>query len=193
MVSFNNLPQIIELTSYGGNYSSYIDAVYEIFHDDFIRHKAYFGSHELKMKFHPIFQERAYTFYHITHEGEKEDERQPDLRRCERICWAKPCVENVERWNLKFWRQMRKKSENRICILLDVENDFDYFVVLEVRENYVLLWTAFVSTRSHETQKKLKEYEEWKRNEGKDVSTPDELIHRIQENIKSKRRQMPPP
>lgn len=193
MVSINKLPRIIELTEFGGNYSSYIGAVYEIFYSDFIRNKACFGSHELKMKFHPVFQERAYTFYHITHEGKNESERRPDLRRCERICWAKPCVENVQGWNLKFWRQIRKRSQNRICIFLDVEDGNDYFVVLEVRESYVLLWTTFVSTHKHETQKKLKEYEEWKRNEGKYVSSPDELVNMIQEDIKSKRRQMPPP
>lgn len=189
MILLDNLPKIIELVEFGGNYTSYIDAIYEIFYNDFIKNKTYFGAHELKMKFNPIFQNRAYTFYHMTHEGEKEDERLPDLRRCERICWAKPCVENVEKWNLKFWRQTRKYSENRICILLDVYNDYDYFVVLEVRETYVLLWTAFVSTHSHETRKKLKEYENWKNSDGNNISTPDELIFMIQSDIKSKRRQ----
>jgi hypothetical protein len=189
MISLDNLPLIIELNDFGGNYASYIDAVYEIFHNDFIKHKAHFGSHELKMKFNPIFQDRAYTFYHMTHEGEVESERLPDLRRCERIGWAKPSVENVEIWNLRFWRQSRKNSENRVCILRDVEGDYDYFVVLEVRETYVLLWTAFISTHSHETRRKLKEYEAWKNGAGAGISTPDELVEMIQTEIKSKRRQ----
>ena len=189
MISLNRLPQIIELQEFGGNYKSYIDAVYDVFYNDFIKNKAYFGSHELKMKFNPIFQDRAYTFYHMTHEGEKEDERLPDFRRCERIGWAKSCVENVDTWGLRFWRQTRRNSENRICILLDVIDDYDYFVVLEVRETYVLLWTAFVATLPHETKRKLKEYETWKNGEGKDISTPDELVSLIQSEIKSKRRQ----
>ncbi|MBO5086411.1 MAG: hypothetical protein J6B65_04150 [Paludibacteraceae bacterium] len=189
MISLDKLPKIIELQEFGGNYSSYIDAVYEIFHNDFIKNKTHFGSHELKMKFNPIFQNRAYTFYHMTHEGEVEDDRLPDLRRCERIGWAKPCIENVATWNLRFWRQTRKNSRNRVCILLDVSDDYDYFVVLEVREDYVLLWTAFVATYSHETQRKLKEYETWKKSEGEDISTPDELVAIIQSDIKSKRRQ----
>lgn len=193
MISLNKLPQIIELQEFGGNYDSYIDAVYEIFCNDFIKNKAHFGFHELKMKFNPIFQDRPYTFYHMTHEGEKEDERLPDLRRCERIGWAKPCIENVDAWNLRFWRQTRKNSGNRVCILLDVTGDYDYFVVLEVRETYVLLWTAFVSTYSHETRKKLKEYELWKNGDGSNISTPDELVSLIQSDIKSKRRQLPPP
>ena len=112
MISLDKLPKIIELQEFGGNYSSYIDAVYEIFHNDFIKNKTHFGSHELKMKFNPIFQNRAYTFYHMTHEGEVEDDRLPDLRRCERIGWAKPCIENVATWNLRFWRQARKNSNS---------------------------------------------------------------------------------
>lgn len=45
------------------------------------------------MKVHPEFQDRAYTFYHMTHKGNVENERVPDLRRCERMPWAKPTVE----------------------------------------------------------------------------------------------------
>jgi hypothetical protein len=57
-----------------------------------------------------------------------------------------------------------------------------------VREDYVLLWTAFVSVYSHETKKKLKEYDEWMSGDGGLIHTPDELIAKIQSDIKSKRR-----
>lgn len=156
---------------------------------DFIKHKAVFGSHQLAMKFNPLFQERAYTFYHMTHEGEDEQERTPDLRRCECIPWARPCIENVENWNLKFWRQSRRGSKNRVCIWLESseEVDDDYFIILEVRETYVLLWTAYVATYSNESRKKKKEYEEWKKREGKGINTPDELIEKIQDEIKKAR------
>lgn len=182
------LPQKIYLTEYGGDYHKYIDAVYEIFEADFIRHKTTFGSHVLSLKFNPLFQERAYTFYHMTHKGEIENEREPDFRRCECIPWARPTIENVENWQLKFWRQSRPRSNNRVCICLENDDDMDYFVILEVRSTYVLLWTAFVAERSHETAKKLREYNVWKSNEGQDVNTPDELIYSIQKEIKSKER-----
>lgn len=45
------------------------------------------------MKVHPEFQDRAYTFYHMTHKGSVENERIPDFRRCERMPWARPTVE----------------------------------------------------------------------------------------------------
>jgi hypothetical protein len=188
MITIDNLPKIVEISEYGGNYHSYIDAVYDIFYQDFIAHKTAFGFHQLRLKFNPLFQERAYTFYHMTHKGLQEDNREPDLRRCERMPWARPAIENVLKWNLRFWRQTRKNSENRVCILLEVEDDYDYFVILEVRETYVLLWTAFVSEYSHETKKKLKEYDDWMAGEGKLIHTPDELVAKIQRDIKSKRR-----
>ena len=185
------LPQKIYLTEYGGNYQKYIDAVYEMFEEDFIKHTAKFGSHRLKMKYHPEFQDRAYTFYHMTHKGGIENERLPDLRRCECMPWARPTIEQVSTWSLKFWRQSRRKSDNRVCICLEKDDediDVDYFVILEVRSTYVLLWTAFVSEWENQTRKKLKEYKEWKTSAGENINTPDELISTIQQEIKSKER-----
>lgn len=186
MVDKDLLPDKICLEDYGGNYKAYIDAVYEVFERDFIRHKANFGSHKLTMKYHPAFQERAYTFYHMTHKGEIESEREPDLRRCECMPWARPTVENTGKWNLKFWRQTRQRSKNRVCIALETEEE-TYFVILEVRETYVLLWTAFLSEYRHHSLKKLKEFEEWKQGEGGSIGTPDELIALIQGTIKKAR------
>ena len=184
------LPSKIYLEDYSGDYHKFIDAVYQIFENDFIRHKTKFGSHVLGMKINPKFQERAYTFYHMTHEGEEENERTPDLRRCECMPWAKPVIENVQNWNLKFWKQSRIRSENRICIWLECSEEVedDYFIILEVRETYVLLWTAFMSKYSNSTRKKLNEYNEWKDStDGMSVNTPDELVKMIQNNIKKQR------
>lgn len=180
------LPEKIYLTSYGGNYLAYIDAVYDIFKRDFIDTKATFGSHKLNLKFNPIYQERAYTFYHITHEGMNEDERTPDLRRCECMPWARPSIENTDEWELKFWRQQRTNSKNRVCIWLDDYNDTDYFIVLEVRSAYVLLWTAFVSEHGHQTRAKEQEYNQWRRKANNTIYTPDSLIEEIQKEIRDK-------
>lgn len=93
MVNSMELPKKIYLAEYGGNYERNVDAVYEVFERDFIRHRAMFGSYGLRMKYHPEFQGRAYTFYHMTHKGEVESERLSDLRRCECMPWARPSVD----------------------------------------------------------------------------------------------------
>ena len=57
---------------------------------------------------------------------------------------------------------------------------------MEVRSDYVLLWTAFVSEWEHQTKKKLREYEEWKLSAGQCIVTPDDLICSIQREIKAR-------
>lgn len=155
-----NLPELILLEHFKGDPVKFIDAVYEVFERDFIKHKPKFRGEELRLKRHPVFQERAYTFYHMTHTGEDEQNRIVDLRRCERMPWARPCIEECDHWQLKVWPQKRK-NHNRICIWLEQDEEPDYIVILDVRDRFKLLWTAFVAQYPHEKRKKKKEYEEW--------------------------------
>ena len=154
------LPKLILLETFDGNYTRFIDAVYGVFENDFINYKTKFRGEKLGMKRHPIFQNRQCTFYHMTHKGEDEHNREPDLRRCERIPWARPVIENCDYWHLKIWPQKRK-GETRLCIWLEMEDQPDYFVIIAVRNNYKLLWTAFVAEYEHEKIKKQKEYNSW--------------------------------
>lgn len=160
MADYFDLPELILLEDFNGDYTSFIDAVYEVFENDFIKHKTKFRGETLRMKWHPIFQERAYTFYHMTHKGQDEQDREPDLRRCERMPWARPVIEKCDSWELKIWPQKRKGA-NRLCIWLELEDEPDYFVIIDVRKDYKLLWTAFVAEYEHEKRKKQKEYEAW--------------------------------
>lgn len=162
MNNHNNqlISNLIYLNDFGGDYKSFIDAVYSVFYKDFITDKAKFRNEILKLKWHPIFQERAYTFYHITHKGEDEQNREPDLRRCERITWTKPVIENCDSLQLKIWEQKRGTAD-RICIWYEVKNDIDYIVIIDVRANYKLLWTTFVLEYPHQKKKKQNEYDEW--------------------------------
>lgn len=154
------LPDIVCLNDFGGDYDAFIDAVYAIFERDFVKYRPIFRGKKLALKHHPEYQGRAYTFYHMTHQGSDEQNRTPDLRRCERISYAKPVIENCDKWNLKIWPQIRD-GKHRVCIWLEVEGEPDYFVILDVRENYILPWTAFVAEHKHQTRKKQREYEEY--------------------------------
>jgi len=180
-----NLPELICLNDYNGNFQSYIDAVYSVFERDLIKNRPQFGSYQLILKNNPLFQQRSYTFYHLTHKGEFETERTPDLRRCERIGWVKPTIGNVENWKLKFWEQSRN-GKSRICIQLSVEDDVDYFVILDVRVNCVIIWTAFVAEYEHEKRKKEKEYQNWIRDNIGKIYTPDSLIAKITNELNKK-------
>ena len=67
-------------------------------------------------------------------------------------------------------------------IWLEVDDGDNYFVVLDVRKTFVLLWTAFYADYPHQVRKKEKEYKEWLRLSGR-VLTSDELIKNIMQRI----------
>lgn len=181
-INSNLLPSKVCLTDFSGDYVKYIDAIYNIFEHDFIIHRPIFGGFKLGLKKHPLFQGRAYTFYHMTHEGVIEDERTPDLRRCECMPWARPTVENVTTYSLKFWEQKRK-GKHRICIWLETTDDVGYCFILDVRKTFLLPWTAFVLEYEHEARKKEKEYNEWAKSQNGKIYTPGELVKMIMDEM----------
>jgi len=155
------LPDIIELNDFKGNFNAYLEAVYEIFKKDFVYSKPVFRRKKLGLKKYPLVEGKEYTFYHMTHEGDVENSRTPDLRRMERIAWPRPMVNDSEHPYLKVWRNTRRGkggTRNRILILHEKER---YLVVLDDRKEYILLWTAYLLRRQGELEKQLKEYENY--------------------------------
>jgi len=83
----------------------------------------------------------------------------PDLRRCERIRWPRPIIDNVSDATLKVWVNTRR-NEKRVCIWFERQ---EYLVVLARRKGYILLWTAYMVTRDHQKRKLQKEYSRFKK------------------------------
>ena len=103
-------------------------------------------------------QGKEETFWHWISDGRVADARTPAMRRCERIRWPQATIEAIESDKVRVWRNVRGRND-RILIAVD---DFSYVVVLDDREDYVLLWTAYFVERSHTRKKLAKEYEAWK-------------------------------
>jgi len=151
------LPDKITLVEFGGSFESFHKAVYEIFKKDFVDSKPTFEGKKLKLKKYPIVDDKEYTFYHFTHDGENEDERQPNLRRMERIGFIKPMINNSKSEKLKVWRNKRGTKE-RILIYHEEES---FLVVLEDRGEYILPWTAYYVEHNFRRKKLLAEYDEY--------------------------------
>lgn len=84
------LPALILLDDYRGDWQRYLEAVYAAFVEDFVHTRpASFLGKRFALKRHPLRQGREATFWHFTTEGQVEDARLPDLRRCERIRWPR--------------------------------------------------------------------------------------------------------
>jgi len=88
------LPTLVYFQDYGGQWEPYCEALYKYFENDFIKSKPNFGNKVVQLKRYPLFQGKEATFWHITHEGKIENQRTPDLRRCERIRWPRPIIEH---------------------------------------------------------------------------------------------------
>lgn len=155
------LPEIVKLEDFGGDFSAFFEAVYEQFRQDFVVRRPVFEGRRLGLKAHPLVDGREYTFYHITHDGNDEANRSPNLRRMERIAWPAPLINDSKNSYLKVWRNKRGRHD-RILIFHEEES---YLVVLEDRVDYILPWTAYLVEYDFKKRKLLKEYQDYKKAE----------------------------
>jgi hypothetical protein len=150
----NWLPSVVLFNEFKGDWNKYLTFLYEVFKSDFINSGCNYRGIKIAIKKHPQIDNKEATFWHLISEGKDESERTPDLRRCERIKWPKPIIENVPINEIKVW-QNKRGSETRLCLWLEVA---EYLVILAERNNYLLLWTAYPVTENHMKKKLLKEY-----------------------------------
>ncbi|MBD5213944.1 MAG: hypothetical protein HDS75_03875 [Bacteroidales bacterium] len=155
--SYLELPELIELSEFGGNFAQYLEAVYNIFTDEFIRNRPTFRGVRLGLKKYPISDGKEATFWHMTSKGEDEQNRLPDLRRLERIKWPSFIINNSEHPYLRVWENTRGSKTN-VLILHEAEN---YVVILRKGNGYLLPWTAYLIEHEWRKKKFLKEYDEY--------------------------------
>ncbi|MDV3807033.1 hypothetical protein CMU35_18055 [Elizabethkingia anophelis] len=148
-------PALIPFGEYGGVFSAYFDAVYSVFHNDFIKSQPIYEGIKVSVRKYPEVDGMHRTFYHITHEGEDEANRQPDFRRMERIRFPKFVIENCEHEEILIWKNIRGKDE-RTVLFNESEN---YIVILTDRGEYYMFITAYYIETEHRKRKLLKEYE----------------------------------
>jgi len=153
--TYFKLPELIELSDYGGIFATYLEAVYELFKQDFIDKRPTFRGTRLGLKRLPLYKDKEATFWHMTSEGENEENRTPDLRRLERIRWPAKLINESEHPYLKVWENSRSTKTN-ILIYHEAEK---YLVVLRRHKNYILPWTAYLINYKSRENKLLKEYE----------------------------------
>ena len=151
-------PDIIELNEFGGNFQNYFNAVYAIFENDFIKTQPLYNGNKVAVRKYPEVDGLHRTFYHITHEGEDEENRSPDIRRMERIRFPRFVIENEPHQEILVWKNTRGKDE-RIVLFNEAEN---YILILTERKGFYMFITAYFIDTEHRKRKLLKEYETYK-------------------------------
>jgi hypothetical protein len=152
-------PELIFLEEYQGDFKKYFTAVHHIFHEHFIKSNPHFDGLKVTAPRYPEVDGLSRTFYHITHQGDDEKNREPDFRRMERIRFPKFKIENHPHNELLVWEKEIGR-DTRIHILNEAES---YLLVLNKRKDYILLWTAFYIEHNHTLKKKLAEYATYKK------------------------------
>jgi hypothetical protein len=153
------IPPLVTLQEYNGDYFTYEEAIYALFTKDFVDARPIFKGKALGLKRHPLFKGREATFWHIISEGPIENVRTPDLRRYERILWPKVIIEICSSTckEIKIWKNIRK-DETRILLWCE---RIEYLVILADRGSYILFWTSYPVFEEHIKRKLRKEYYEY--------------------------------
>jgi hypothetical protein len=147
-------PDLVYLNDYSGVFDEYFQAVYQIFERDFIRNPPAYEGTKVSAQRQPLVDGIHRTFYHITHEGEDENNRTPDIRRMERIRFPRFIISSAPHNQLLVWKNQRGR-DTRILIWNEEE---EYLVVLTERPRYLLFWTAYQVTQKHSKEKLIREY-----------------------------------
>lgn len=153
------LPKLVLLADYDGDWDAYEDAIYDYFLTELVKEKLEYLGLRISLRRQPEYKNKHFSFWHVTSTGEKESERIPDFRRCERIRWIRAIIENHSDPVVKVWENRRRK-ETAVCFWLE---DEQYLVVLGKRSEYWLLKTAYMTNYRHTQDKLRKEYNEFKK------------------------------
>lgn len=148
-------PDLITLDEHDGDFDKYNTAVYNIYIHDFISDRPFYKGNRIGTKKHPLIHKKEYTYYHLTHDGDDEQDRIPNLRRMERIRYPRSIITLYKSKEIKVWKNYRK-GEQRILFYFQKEK---YLTILTVRNGYLILWTAYFIEMDHTEKKLLKEYD----------------------------------
>ncbi len=155
-------PELLLFSDYEGDWNRYETALAEIFMREIARGGLTLDGCRVQCRRIPETAGRWAAFWHLIQEGKIEDERTPDLRRCERVRWVKWVIENANcNPEISRWENVRKTEMN---ILLWYKEE--YLVILAKRSDYLLLKTAYCTEQAGRIASLRKERDEFLRNAG---------------------------
>ena len=136
-------PPLIYFEEFDGNWDAYERKLHQIFLDEIANAGLEFRGVAVNCRRFPETAGRWALFWHLIQEGRVEDERLPDIRRCERLRWIGWIITNATNHpEIDEWRNRRKKTCNTLLWYRE-----EYLVVLAQRRNYWLLKTAYYTNQ----------------------------------------------
>jgi len=163
------IPPLFEWDGRADTWKKYIEAVFVIFYNDFIKTQPRFHGCWVRCYQQPTYDGKEGGFWHCVtydedHRNRKsERDRLPDLRRCERIHWPRFIIEHVNSGNVRidYWTKVHATSrgqKTRHYLWLQEE----YVVILEEnlrpgKSTVFYLITAYVTNQKRTMDRFYKE------------------------------------
>lgn len=134
------LPGLVELSDYGNNWEKYLNALYEIYISQIVNTGLSYNGLPIHYRFNPQTDGKGYGFWHLISEGEKEDDRTPDIRRCERILWVAWIIRESKTNQEILWYENKRGSEIHVVLWFRLHR---FAIILAKRAGYYLLKSAY--------------------------------------------------
>lgn len=151
-------PDLLRFGMFDGDWTAYESELHDIFLNEIARGGLQFRGWPVNCRRHTEVAGRWASFWHLVQEGPVEEDRLPDLRRCERIRWVRWVTENGPTHSeIDEWQNMRGTE---ICTLLWYREE--YLVVLAQRKGYWLLKTAYCTEKSGRLKQLRRERDTYK-------------------------------
>ncbi len=174
------LPETVGLNEFGGNFEEFYNSLWNLFIKEFgTVPRIFFKGLPILCRVDPKHNGKPESFYHLTHRDFHHtgyEDRSFDLRRSERMHWIRAILNNYKICdNCRFHSENPQFEEDCSGILIwerPYRNtvrphiflpDEKYLIVLEKREEYYLMISAFYVDVPHQARKLMKEYKKSKR------------------------------
>lgn len=129
-----------ELIPFQGNWDEYLESLYAIYQKEIVKGGLAFEDLPIRCQFRPPSKGKGFGFWHLISEGSEEDERVPDIRRCERLRWIAWIIQRAGGDTRVSWWENQRGRNTHIVLWLE---QYDFAVILARRSGYYLLKTAY--------------------------------------------------
>jgi hypothetical protein len=155
-----------ELVLFEGEWTLYEDEIYQCFVATVVRGRLTFENMPISVQYRPETNGKHFGFWHVISESENrhnhaEEDRIPDIKRCERIKWIAWLIKNYTADGVSWWKNKRK-GKTHIVIWAE---ELDFAVILAERKGYYLLKTAYW-VKPFRKRQFTKERDAWRKTQG---------------------------
>lgn len=149
------LPDLLEINPWGADT---FDMLYQVFEADIKNTGLTFNANPV-WYFPEIEDDKEVIFWHLTHrEDRTAQERLPDTRRCERLNWIRPILENENEPEVLWWDYEEYDRTIKTYIWLQ---EYDFLIILKkYPDGGRRLITSYFVEYQHAKNKLRKKYDQ---------------------------------